>query len=293
MQSPCARLKQGHHFERVRLPQLLRPFCPKRPKKVRKESGKSLAGSRRLQTHLNRSPKMSGGVSNERVDVTGLRSSVQTFAGPLNSWLRGLKFVFSSFLGPRARRERMVYTCSCQGPLSGMDLSAPKWCDSLRLRRFLPLPSKSCDVKLLGPKMRDISEIENRQRTVILFAVKTDKADSDCRIPCDNRVCGGKSLANGDVRFWCIQVWTISTSVWIQRVLLQCSSCTLVVCVCVCVCVSLCSAKLMVLDGWVVAGWLCSSELCHTRKSWGVHVWLWVWRDDWPSGDGLAEGSLT
>ena len=53
----------------------------------------------------------------------------------------------------------------------------------------------------LGAKMRDFLAIKSRQRTAIFSAIKTDKTDSHCGIPCDSRVRGEVSLANGDARF--------------------------------------------------------------------------------------------
>ena len=39
-------------------------------------------------------------------------------------------------------------------------------------------------------------------------AIKKDKTDSHCDFFCDARVCSEKSLANGNVRFWCTQIGT-------------------------------------------------------------------------------------
>ena len=48
--------------------------------------------------------------------------------------------------------------------------------------------------------------IHQMRLSVVVVALGMFPIDSHCGSPCDTRVCGEKSLANGEARFWCTQI---------------------------------------------------------------------------------------
>ena len=83
-------------------------------------------------------------------------------------------------------------------------LSVPKSRESLRLRqRILPLPRKIA--RVLRPQDVRCSCDQKSLVNSDFLCDESDKNDSHYGMPCDSRICGENSLANGDTRFWCTQ----------------------------------------------------------------------------------------